>query len=259
VQQCNACNTIVSLDATAPLPHLTGFAQWLGKHAGLLSELIIKPARQIAGQHVHGVPIAAHLGGAQQLLQLSIGNAAQQPPTALSITAATPAAAAARPSAGGPAASAGLAGVGDQQPLLLLQQQGRPRLQQQQQRLCLRSFSSGLATAINLLALLPPQGLTHLDLELEAAITDSSAMSAALVQLSNLQQLRIGSMRDASLGSALTALAQLSRLSSLELCEPWPRLGQSEWLPAPLLRSECLLPPEVAAPLQHLLAQPLPL
>jgi hypothetical protein len=37
------------------------------------------------------------------------------------------------------------------------------------------------------------------------------------VQLSSLQQLHLVGMAEASLGSALTALAQLSQLTSLEL------------------------------------------
>jgi hypothetical protein len=115
----------------------------------------------------------------------------------------------------------------------------------------LSSFSSSLPTAVDVLAGLQVQHLTCVQLTFIRAMTDSSALSMALAQLSNLQQLRIGNMDDASLGTALTTLVQLPRLTLLDCDGQWSSQGrgrQSKVLASPL--SEAL---------QQLLAQPLPL
>jgi hypothetical protein len=56
-----------------------------------------------------------------------------------------------------------------------------------------------------MLAALQVQHLTRVELGLHRSMTDSSALSVALARLSNLQQLQLGNMSDASLGAALTA------------------------------------------------------
>jgi hypothetical protein len=93
--------------------------------------------------------------------------------------------------------------------------------QQQQQGLRLRSFSSSLPKAVDMLAALQVQHLTHVELGILAAKTDSSALSMALARFSNLQQLQLGYI-NASLGAALTTLVQLPQLTLLKCVGPLP-------------------------------------
>jgi hypothetical protein len=109
----------------------------------------------------------------------------------------------------------------------------------------LRSFSSTLPKAVDMLAVLQPHSLTSVTLDLDEAATDSSALCAALLQLSSLQRLHIEGIFYAGLGSALTALAQLSQLTLLHISD----YGWDE---------EGLLEPAAVA-LQRLLVQQLPL
>jgi hypothetical protein len=92
VQECCACNTDVSLNATAPLLQLRSFTQWLAKHSGLVSSM------NCAAQHrvypvpsiLDGLSHEEHLAAAQELLLVSIKAAAKQPLPAEGVSAAAP-------------------------------------------------------------------------------------------------------------------------------------------------------------------------
>jgi hypothetical protein len=162
-----------------------------------------------------GLPYEAHVAAAQELLQLSIqaAGATQAAEDSICLTAPSPATAAATAATAAAAVIGETAFGGNQQ-----QQQQ----QQQQQGLRLRSFSSSLPKAVDILAALQVQHLTAVDLGFHGAMKDSSTLSLALAQLSNLHQLRLGGTFDASLGAALMTLAQLPQLTSLELTGQWP-------------------------------------
>jgi hypothetical protein len=130
--------------------------------------------------------------------------------------------------------------------------EGTIQQQQQQQGLRLHSYSNSLSKAVGLLATLQPHSLVHVELDLEFANTDRTALSAALARLSNLQHLCMREMRDASLWRSLPTLAQLRWLTALELGGYWPRCVWDHHHPAALKD-----PASVA--LQQLLSQPLPL
>jgi flagellar motor protein MotB len=133
--------------------------------------------------------------------------------------------------------------------------------QQQQQRLRLHSFSSSnMLKVVDLLAVLHPHSLTHLSLGLFEAMTTSSALSAAFMQLNSLRQLHLHDVFVVSHGSALTALAHLSQLTMLQLSGDWPTVHlKLEDVRYSRPREPQPLEPPVAAALQQLLAQPLPL
>jgi hypothetical protein len=277
VQQCNACNTVVQLFATAELPRLWSFAQWLSRHSRLLHSLSLRRQRSLLQggvfQEYDKVDIA------QLLLQRSLQAAARPPASAAdAMPAAAPAALAA---AAAYDAVPGTSTVICHQQVLLgrssvteaavLQpvsaatavpvayQAGSNQVtsqaqqqQQQQQGLRLRSFSSNLDNVVDILAVLPPHSLAHLHLSLENATTDSSSLSAALVRLSRLQRLHLSRL-PASFCMALTALTQLNQLTHLEVRE-W----QEQIVGSDQQHSQQQVQPAAAA-LQQLLAQPLPL
>jgi hypothetical protein len=121
--------------------------------------------------------------------------------------------------------------------------------------LLLRSFSSSLLKATDMLSALQVQHLTHVKLSSsDKAVIDSSALSMALARLSNLKQLHTGDMSDASLGAALTTLVQLFQLTLLECDSMWPLDWQDD-----LEEPTYVLATHVSLALQQLLAQPLPL
>jgi hypothetical protein len=265
VQQYSACDAEVVLDAAAPLPRLSSFAQWLAGHAGLVRKIAIRLVNLKDRVRDEGEPFEEHLKHAQELLQLSIHTAATLPstaggiPTAAAAPAAVPAAselplaaAAAKTATRKRAALTGPASSAKQRQ----QQQQRIWQQKQQQgNLRLRSFSSSLPKAVSLLEVLRPHHLTQLDLDLRNAVTDNATLPAALLQLSSLQELRLGGMPDNELyvGRALTALAQLNHLTSLHLDGSWPEDSNHD-CGAPYVLAQ-----PVARWLQQLLAQPLPL
>jgi hypothetical protein len=192
----------------------------------------------------------AHLAAAQQLLQQSIAAAVRQRSATAGMQASVAAAAAAAATSGLSAAGAVAAAVADLPGAGQQQQQSLP------QGLRLRSFNSGLPRAVNMFVALQLRTLAHMDLNMEAARTDSAALSAAFVQLSSLRELHLTNMRATSLGSALTTLAKLSQLTLLKL-SCWPTAQQQ--LPIlPEVPSTQLAEPSAAA-LQQLLAQPLSL
>jgi hypothetical protein len=114
--------------------------------------------------------------------------------------------------------------------------------QRQQQQLQLTSFSSDLLGTPGVLAALPAHHLTHLVLRYSAeTIAAVHAMTAALAQLTNLQQLCLseeGYGRRLS-DSCLSGVAQLARLTKLTLGGFWPAMALQELATA-------------ALPLQHL-------
>jgi hypothetical protein len=119
----------------------------------------------------------------------------------------------------------------------------------------LRSFSSSLPRAVDVLAGLQVQQLTCVELNFsDDAATDSYELSMALARLSNLQQLHLCDMIDGSLGAALTTLVQLPHLTLLRCDGGWPV--------SPVFESHqwCnVLARPLSLALQQLLAQPLPL
>uniref|UniRef100_A0A383VKY4 Uncharacterized protein n=1 Tax=Tetradesmus obliquus TaxID=3088 RepID=A0A383VKY4_TETOB len=249
VQQCGACNSAVVLDATAPLPQLSSFAQWLDRHAALVRGITFERVSSSAST-IHGLPRDAHLQAAQELLLLSFHAAAQQQAADGASAAPAPAAAAAPPAAAAAAAAAdaSLAAAGG----AAADSGMHGTCQQLQQGLMLHSFSCCLPNAVDMLAVLDPQRLADVTLELDDDSTESSALSAARLRLSSLQRLHIYSLK-AERGSALTALAQLSQLTSLELeGDMGAHLGSQSEVPGKLEQP-------MADALQQLLAQQLPL
>jgi hypothetical protein len=221
------------------MARLRSFAQWLARHARLVNRLKISCWTPL-------IPAAA-----QELLQLSIhaAGATQAADHRIPLSAPLPAAAAATTATAATAAAAAVkvaAAVGGSQQ------------QQQQQGLRLRSFSTGLPKAADMLAALQVQHLTSVELVFYNATTDSSALSSALARLSSLQQLRLDGMVDPSLGTSLTTLVQLPHLTSLELCGLWDSVPLPEEQ-RPYRRCSDTPASPLSGALQQLLAQPLPL
>jgi hypothetical protein len=249
VQQCSACNTAIEIDAAAPLPQLCSFAQWLARHAGLVSSIYMRPLTVYEDEDtIYGLPFEEHLEAAQELLQLSMHAAAAQPETAERQQAPAAVQPSAEPVLDTQAVAGGSGAVCSLE--VIQQQQQQQHCQQRGLRLC--SFKSSLPRAVDMLAVLHPDSLTHVYLDLENITTSSTALSAALAGLSSLQQLRLFDVSDSSLWSALTALAQLSRLTSLNINGDWPWCWDEDL-------SWHVLEEPLPAALQQLLAHPLPL
>jgi hypothetical protein len=101
-----------------------------------------------------------------------------------------------------------------------------------------------------MLAVLQVQHLTRVELGFPSdSKTDSTALSMVLARLSNLQQLHLGDMYDASLRAALTALVQLPQLTLLKCNVDW----------AVDVHRQVASRRSSTVALQQLLAQPLPL
>jgi Leucine-rich repeat (LRR) protein len=168
----------VEVSLDAPLAVLCSFASWLPQHAALVSSITVKtPVKTCNQEKGDGLRLEA----AQQLLQ-----------QAMQLATALPAAAARSNTA---------AAVQQQQPVRL------PNIS-----------SITLAGDGAMLRVLPAHSLTHLSLQWLPCSSGSATAAAALAKLSNLQQLHIQTLYDDSnLGSFLTGVAQLSRLTSLEL------------------------------------------
>jgi hypothetical protein len=193
VQGCTASNLAVVVNPEDLELNLSSFACWLRKHARFVSSIT-------AGVVDNGPPVwdeqlwsswYNYLATAEILLQRAL----QLAPPPLDETAAA-------------------------QHAATLSQQDDPR----QQKLQLRSFTTGLSGA-NVLAALPAHSLTRLELQFGSSETlDGPAMSAALARLSSLQQLIIHCPYWCCkmAGSCLPGLAELSNLTSLELCGCWP-------------------------------------
>jgi hypothetical protein len=174
----------VEVSLGAPLSRLCSFASWLPRHAALVSSITIKPPARSCSQ---GQGDGLQLEAAQQLLQQAMQLASTVPAAAAwSNTAAT--------------------------------------VQQQQQSVRLPNISSiTMAGDGAMLRVLPAHSLTHLSLQRLPCSSGSATAAAALAKLSNLQQLHIQTSfygkteSDSNLGSFLTGVTQLSRLTSLEL------------------------------------------
>jgi hypothetical protein len=260
------------------MARLQSFAQWLARHAGLVKSLYVSatPCSYINDNEViDGLPYEAHLAAAQELLQLSIHAAGDS--TRLSAPLPGAAAAAERTASkqqqqrgskavrkqqgdGNRCAAAAAAAAAAATAAIVTEETAEGSILQQQQALCLRSFSSSLPKAVDMLAALQVQHLTCVELDFRKANTDSSKLSSALVRLSNLQQLRLGDMLDTSLGTALTTLVPLPQLTLLQFWGEWPSYLQI--VSAQTIRSartSRVLASPVSDALQQLLAQPLPL
>jgi hypothetical protein len=127
------------------------------------------------------------------------------------------------------------------------------QLRQQQlfpQGLRISSFSSNAPGATAVLSVLPAHSLTQLHLDVRSSKRIHSRALAALSQLTSLHELHLWDADMEALsrapGSCLTAIAQLRRLTKLELVGCW--LDTTAATAAAQLR-----------PLQELLSQPLPL
>jgi hypothetical protein len=226
VQQCRACNTLITIKTTAPLPWFCSFARWLPKHAPLVKSITSNDKNSCCVEYeLHGLDWQSHLEAAQQRLQQALQ------------LAAAPALVTARPSA---AVVAGNSAT-------------PPAPPQQLQGLQLVSFGSGWLVAPAVLAALPAHSLTFLNLDLDfaAAVTtkkpvglgvNGMAVAAALARLSSLQHLCLGRRgfvisRDVT-AACCASIAQLSQLRSLCLHGIWQHAEE---------------------PLQQLLSQPLQL
>jgi hypothetical protein len=191
VQQCGARNTGNTLSLKMPLPQLRSFAMWLPKHAALVNSITAKIGYLQDG--VYRPPPDLHVDEAQRLLHraLQLAGTMPAPPTAAMLSGTAAVAASVR---GDTAA--------------------------QQQRWRLASFRSNLPSA-ELLAALPTYSLTRLDLYDGRCRTcsdeDNSSIAAALAPLSSLQHLLLMIRESGIPVSALAGVAQLSRLTALEL------------------------------------------
>jgi hypothetical protein len=275
----------VQLFAAAPLQSLQSFAQWLPRHCGLLNSLSLHGHRSGFWDE-DNAGFINHVNAAQQLLKLSLQDAVRPPTAAAGMpeAAAAPAAAGAVVAAAPAAAYAAVLSSNEetynqQQQVLLItdlhaaslqpvnsaaatavsvpvsnQVASQMQQQQQQQGLHLRSFSSNVPKVVDMVAVLPPDSLSCLQLNLRNATTDSAALAAAIGRLSSLQQLQLYGLPDPSLCTALTALTQLTQLTHLRFSGAWPE----QIVGGGLYRAKPLVQP-VAAALQQLLAQPLPL
>jgi hypothetical protein len=123
------------------------------------------------------------------------------------------------------------------------QQQQQQQQKQQQQKLRLASFCSDWVGTPGVLAALSAHHLTSLNLLYRAeTVSAVHAITEALAQLTNLQQLRLTKGvfdRWLAADSCLSAVAQLVRLTKLTLEGAWPDMALRELLTA-------------ALPLQHL-------
>jgi hypothetical protein len=213
------------MNPLATMPQLCSFTFWMQRHASLVKSLDV-PASEVArpGMIVHGLPMEHHAAAVQQLLQQMLQLAAAAPESATSASLLPAPAAATTTSLSDVRACA--------------QQQQ----QQQQRRLRLVRFSSNMLASSSMLAALPAHSLTRLEMDFAFSSSSSlngQSMSAALAQISNLQQLQLGTSSQTSVpGSCLAGIVQLSQLTSLRLEGMWSELDES---------------------LQQLLAQPLPL
>jgi hypothetical protein len=212
------------------MPQLCSFTIWMQRHAPLVKSLAVDvPQGEVAhpGMIVHGLPMEHHAAAVQQLLQQMLQLAAAAPESATSASSQLAPAAAA-------ATTTWLCDMS-------VRAQQQQQQEQQQRRLRLVAFSSNMLASSRMLAVLPAHSLTWL--RMQFAFSTSSlngpVMSAALAQLSNLQQLQLGSGFGRKVpGSCLAGIAQLSRLTTLTLTGTWSALDES---------------------LQQLLAHPLPL
>uniref|UniRef100_A0A383VQ57 Uncharacterized protein n=1 Tax=Tetradesmus obliquus TaxID=3088 RepID=A0A383VQ57_TETOB len=227
VQQCRVCNMHVVLDWPPAVPQIQSFSSWLHTHAALVRSIQLTEDEQLTYQRPLGVP---GLEGALLRLQQALQAAALG--TAAGTADTTAIAAAAAAAANGAAAPAAPRHKEQQQPQQQQLRQSYPQL---------ASFSIGCPTDASVLAALPAHSLTQLDLNLGWRSLDlqgsfsRAALSAALVRMTNLQQLRLhGGLR----AECLAGVAQLTQLSSLTLGGTWSTPDQ---------------------PLQQLLALPLPL
>jgi hypothetical protein len=257
VQQCGVCSTAVVLKLDEELQNLDSFAGWLLQHVHLvrsISVIDIRPPYDPWGGEIdstYAPPPCTRSDRADEaakLMQLALEAAAAQSAIAAPPPPAATAAAAAAAIPLQDAAGAALESSKQQQ-------------QQQQQGLRFVSFSTDCLLSPSLLAALPAHS-TRLDLQLQLGYeydseeyyygieddfeddwVEGPAVSAALAQLSSLQELRFGNVAApnsmALPGSCLDGISQLSHLTLLELTGDWlrgakERLLQLLALPLPL-------------------------
>jgi hypothetical protein len=188
-QQCGTSHMVIALDLTAPLDTTSSFVGWLSKHAAIVDRITANVERN---EH--------------EVYEDLLYRQSQHPEIAAAWNCVYSAC---------------------QQAALAQQQQ-----QQQQQQLCLCSFSSNWVLDARIVETLPAGSLTQLDLELPFDLlyypkqlpkVDGPALSSALAQLSNLQQLRLaGSSPSMALPTTcLPGITQLSRLTTLRLEGSW--------------------------------------
>lgn len=214
MQQCSACNLDVEL-CRSTVPQLCSFAAWLPAHAALLKSITAKADDYEDLDTVEVVPAQQYMAVAHQLLQPALRLARLLPAEAAAAAAAVD----------GSASCAGPVTGPQQQPGLQLQR-----------------FYSNWPRSAAMLADLPAQSLTALDLDFQLSIgVDGSSLSALLARLSSLQQLRLSTVGyDIRVPvSCLAGIAGLRQLTELVLEGYWDE--------------------KVEQPLQQLFAQPLPL
>jgi hypothetical protein len=198
VQHCGADSLHVQLHSKAEdLRQLRSFACWLPKHAALVNsiDISIDPAIMKCGWYEVFSPAWVAAQELRQALEAAVGMQA--------------------PAAPGPLTVASV-----QQHLTKKQ-----KLQQKQQKLpgllCLAGFCSNLPDAPRMLAALPAHSLTSLKLHLlSTEQNEGPALSVALAQLSNLQQLQLSGSSNAP-SSCVVGIAQLSSLTSLHIGGQW--------------------------------------
>jgi hypothetical protein len=239
------------------LLQLSSFAQWLPTHAGLVKSIAVSFEAAFARLNLlHGRSWGQYLAAPAQMLQQDFQAAAMEPGAlqltvlkvpeeSLPLPPSLPSLMMDLSTAPSPAGDKAMQTLQqwqqqcqrqlgqqhdqllqqleqqNQQLLLMKQQQYQP----QQRRLCFSSFSSKVLLTPGLLAALPAHSteltssLTHLDLEWRHSTELTSRdVSAALKQLSRLQELRLSSGPCLTLpGSYLQVVAQLSQLTCLIL------------------------------------------
>jgi hypothetical protein len=218
VRQRSTCSMAVMLGPTAPLHQLRSFASWMAGHSHLVSSITTNKEIHTQSLKVtRAIEFQYSVIMAQQLLEQGLQGAAE------------PAAAAAAAAAGEMHADDAVAAP--------------PQQQHQQQQLQLASFSCDYAS-LAMLKSLPAHSLTHLRFDLVNALPEEYAeVPASLAKLGNLQHLQLGITGGRMPGSCLAGVAQLSKLTQLQIGN---------------IGIDCMLS-DVHEPLQQLLAQPLPL
>jgi hypothetical protein len=208
VRNCSTCNTEVVLRPEATLHQLRGFASWLIDHVQLVRSVTIN-VRQDSG----------HSSSTPEGLSGMFDDCCHDATASLLLNKTFQLLAAAGPDVVRSAAS------------------GRQQQQQQRHLLRFTSFTSDHLNSATMLAALPGQHLTRL--ELESPSCDSTHCTGALQQLSNLQQLQLTSSQSSVRCSCLAGIARLQQLTQLRLSGHWWESSKDV--------------------LQQLFAQPLPL
>jgi hypothetical protein len=217
VQHCGIGNTAVVLDTHAPLQQLCSFARWLPPHAWLVNSLTLKSPEPYYSRFKNDdAACKDNMHAAQHVLQQALQLAAVVPAVFVGAPPLSTAAAATRLSAAAArAAAACLAGNGTVQQAA--QHMRAPRGLQLACFITSNRPGDDCLITPALLGALPAHSLTRLEFSMPSGRSDVSgqATAAALLQLSNLRQLRLSNYSAAGkFAAVLAGIPQLKHLTS---------------------------------------------